>query len=282
MSTYCIGDLHGCYDEFIKLLDTIKFDDKKDTLLLTGDLLGRGPQPLETLNTVLELRDCIHAVLGNHDLNFLAICEGANKAKPRDNLEAVLNAPNLDDILRFYYSCPLLYLDNDNHIALSHAGIYPAWDILQAQKISKEVSKVLKDPLRRSVLLYNMYKDSPVNYQEQDQGLRRWRFAFNAFTRMRLCDKQLNLDYGHSSTTVDNAEKENLYPWFNFSPQPRYKKKNYKIVFGHWAALNAKCNKENIIALDTGCVWGGSLSCWCADNDRTYKVKSLGHLKPKG
>ena len=281
MSTYCIGDLHGCYDEFIKLLDLIKFDEKKDQLLLTGDLLGRGPKPIETLNTILELKNCVHAVLGNHDLNFLAICDGASKSKPRDNLEVVLKAPNLGEILDFYYACPLLYLDDDSHLALCHAGVYPAWDLGQAMKISKEVSKVLKDPLRRSILLHNMYKDNPVCYQEQDQGLKRWRFTFNAFTRMRLCDKHLNLDYGHSSTTVDNAAKENLFPWFDFCNEPRYKKKVYTLVFGHWAALNAKCSRQNMIALDTGCVWGGSLTCWCADNNKTCRVKSLGHLKPK-
>ena len=108
MSTYCIGDLHGCYDEFMQLLDLIDFDPKLDELLLTGDLIGRGPQPLETLNFVLKHQSCIKAVLGNHDLNFLAVCNQGSVAKARDNPDPVLHAANLGEILDFYYQLPLL------------------------------------------------------------------------------------------------------------------------------------------------------------------------------
>ena len=281
MATYCIGDLHGCYNEFMKMLDQIKFDDHKDELLLTGDLIGRGPHPLETLNQLMSMQHCVHAVLGNHDLNFLAVCAGIVKAKPKDNLDPVLNAPNLGEILKFYYALPFLYLDDTNKIALCHAGIFPSWELNVAEKMSKELSKVLRNPLRRDLLLRNMYKDFPVTFEDDNQGLARWRFSINVFTRMRLCDKNLNLDYGHSSTSVENAAKEGLYPWFNFGNPTRYKKKQYTLVFGHWAALNGKCTKSNIKALDTGCVWGDALSCWIVSSDKILRVKSEGHLAPK-
>lgn len=79
MSTYVFGDLHGCFDEFIKLLEKVNFNPKLDNLVLTGDLIGRGPKPLETLEYLLNLKktnpNSLHAVLGNHDLNFLAVAD---------------------------------------------------------------------------------------------------------------------------------------------------------------------------------------------------------------
>ena len=280
MSTYCIGDLHACYDEFMQLLDLINFEPKQDELLLTGDLIGRGPQPLLTLNFILSHQQCIHAVLGNHDLNFLAVCNQGSYAKPRDNLNELLRAENLEEILDYYYRLPLVYFRHSQQILLSHAGIYPQWTLRTAAKIAKEVEKVLRDPLRRGILLRNMYKDTPDHYKEEDEGLTRWRFALNAFTRMRLLDKNLHLDYEHNAATLETAVQQKLTPWFELWDTPVYKKKNYTLIFGHWAALNAQCQHKHIVALDTGCVWGGSLTCWCVESGKTVTVKSKGHLRP--
>ncbi len=135
--------------------------------------------------------------------------------------------------------------------------------------------------MRRDVLLRNMYQDEPTHYSEEDMGLPRWRFALNSFTRMRLVYQDLHLDYGHSSTTVEDAEQEALYPWFKYRSQPKLKGKPYTIVFGHWAALNAKCNVPYIKALDTGCVWGGTLTCWHVEKDKLTSVKAKEHQVPK-
>lgn len=280
MSTYCIGDLHGCYDEFMQLLEQINFDPKQDELLLTGDLIGRGPQPLLTLKFVLKHHKSIKAVLGNHDLNFLAVCNQGSTAKPRDNLDEVLQAENLEEILDFYYQLPLVYFKEKQQLVLTHAGIYPQWTLHTAKKMAKEVQKVLGDPLRRGILLRNMYKDTPTHYEEGVQGLPRWRFALNAFTRMRLLDSKLALDYEHTAATLQTAEQEKLIPWFEFWDTPVYEKKPYTMVFGHWAALNAQCQHKHIVALDTGCVWGGELTSWCVETGKTVSVKSKGHLKP--
>ncbi|MCR5537103.1 MAG: symmetrical bis(5'-nucleosyl)-tetraphosphatase [Succinivibrio sp.] len=282
MAIYCIGDLHGCYDEFMQLLELIDFDPKQDELLLTGDLIGRGPQPLLTLNFVLRYQKCIQAVLGNHDLNFLAVCNQGSQARERDHLQEVLDAENLEEILEYYYQLPLIYFCDKEHLVLSHAGIYPQWTLSTAKKIGKELHKVLTDPLRRGILLRNMYKDTPNHYNEDDQGLSRWRFALNAFTRMRLLDKNLVLDYEHSAATLQTAREEKLTPWYDFWDTPLYDKKPYTLIFGHWAALNGQCQHKHVIALDTGCVWGGSLTCYGVDTGKTYRVKSLGHLTPQG
>ena len=66
MSTYAIGDLQGCFDPFMRLLEKIQFDEKQDTLWLTGDLVNRGPQSLETLRFIKNLGSHAITILGNH------------------------------------------------------------------------------------------------------------------------------------------------------------------------------------------------------------------------
>lgn len=222
MSTYIFGDLHGCYDEFTALLKNISYNENEDELIFTGDLIGRGPKPCETLNLITALKSKhpgrIHSVLGNHDLNFLAVFYGYHKAKAKDNLDVLLNAPKLNDYIEFFKSTPFLYVDPEKKIAVAHAGIYPKWTIDEAQKHTNVISKVLKDPLHTKVLLANMYADHPDHFEEQmlSSDLNYWRFIVSAFTRMRLCSKELVLDYGHSDCTVIDAQKDNIYPWFNF------------------------------------------------------------------
>lgn len=280
MSTFCIGDLHGCYDEFMQLLDKISFDEHKDTLYLTGDLIGRGPRPLETINFVMKYRDCIHTVLGNHDLNFLAVLANERQARPKDNLEPLLNAANLNEIENFLLSRPLIKFCKEKNFAVCHAGIHPLWDLRTAKKLSKEISAVLANPLQRCLLLRNMYRDNPFILNDNYRGMVRWRYIVNVFTRMRLVSENLALDYGHSSSSLEEARAEKLYPWFDFIPPLQRHKKNYKLIFGHWAALNAKCQHENIVALDTGCVWGGKLTAWNALDNKRISVPSAGHLQP--
>ncbi len=280
MATYIIGDLHGCYDEFSKLLHKIDFKAGKDDLYITGDLIGRGPQPDKTLDTIINLKnkfpDKIQCVLGNHDLNFLAIAEGFHTARKKDNLDSLLSSPKLSQYLDFYYSTPLLYVNHIKKVAVSHAGVYPMWDLEEAQKHSEVFSDILATPLKRRLFLANMYADYPVCYsKELESGdLPYWRFIVNAFTRMRLCDKKMNLDYGHSDCSLKEAEKDKLYPWFKFGKPFLFRNTAYTLTFGHWAALNAQCNEKNIVALDTGCVWGNKLTCFCLDNGKKTTVKS--------
>lgn len=281
MACYCIGDVHGCYDEFMQLLDKMKFDERKDELYLTGDLIGRGPKPLETMKFILAHRDIIHPVLGNHDLNFLAVLEGERQARPKDNLGPMMQSDMIDEIRSYLLSLPLIEFCKEKQFAVCHAGIHPLWDLRTAKTLSKEVCRILRDPLRRPLLLRNMYRDYPAAFDENCEGMVRWRYAINVFTRMRLMTRDLNLDYGNSSTTVEDARKEGLFPWFEFVPAPKYKKKDYRLVFGHWAALNAKCPRQDIVALDTGCVWGGEMTGWNASSDKRVSVPSQGHLKPK-
>lgn len=279
MATYCIGDLHGCHDEFVKLLELIKFDEKNDELILTGDLIGRGPLPVETMEEVFKLGKSVKSVLGNHDLNFLAVHFGISKARPKDNLEVILKSKLREDIVEFFLNSPLLYIHDTKHLAVAHAGIYPQWTLKRARKESKEVAKVLKDPFRRRILLTNMYSEQPYLYDPELVGTARWRFALNSFTRMRLCYKSGVMDYQNSAINPDLVANEGLIPWFKLSAPLIYHGQNYTLAFGHWAALNARCNEQFIRALDTGCIWGDRLCAWRFDDDRFFYIKSVGYAK---
>ena len=133
------------------------------------------------------------------------------------------------------------------------------------------------DPLQRIVLLRNMYSEEPYTYSYANEGLRRWRFALNSFTRMRLCYHDCSLDFKNSAVNPESVAKDGLTPWFKLAQPMQYKKKQYTLVFGHWAALNGKCNELNIRALDTGCIWGDRLSAWRFEDDKFFSVKSVGY-----
>ncbi len=324
MATYCIGDIHGCCDEFLKMLDLIKFDDKSDELLLTGDLIGRGPYPVETMREIMSLGKCVKTVLGNHDINFLALHYGIVKARPKDNLEVMLNSPLRETIVNYFLKAPLLYIHKQKPLVMAHAGIYPLWSIktakkeakavekvfanpLQrivppllyihkqkplvmahagiyplwsiktAKKEAKAVEKVFANPLQRIVLLRNMYNEAPLTYSAANDGLLRWRFAINTFTRMRLCYFDGSMDYKNNAVSPEEVAKDGLAPWFSLSAPLLFKKKQYKLVFGHWAALNGNCHEPHIRALDTGCVWGDRLCAWRYEDDTFFYVKSTGY-----
>lgn len=285
MSTYCIGDIHGCYNEFMQMLDCIKFDTSEDKLILTGDLIGRGPKPLETMQEIIKLAKTnnVVSVLGNHDLNFLAVTHGIVKPREKDNLDPLLNSSYLNEILDFYLSCSLLYKNKDQNFVVTHAGIYPFWTIKQAFLMAETMDEVFKDPYKLNLFLQNMYGTSPNRYTENLSGVELWRFIVNAFTRMRLVYQDGTLDYENSSVSPNQLEGIELVPWYNlgYSTDFSTKKHNYKIVFGHWAALNGECYAPNIIALDTGCVWGNKLSSWCVEKNKIISVKSTGYTKPK-
>ena len=285
MATYVFGDLHGCFDEFKLLLARIGFNAGIDELLLTGDLIGRGPKPVETLSYLVDLKNkCpekVHAVLGNHDLNFFAVILGLRKTKPRDNLDVVLKSPRLNEYLDFYHHTPLLYVDNTKKLALAHAGIYPMWTIDEAEVHAKVISSILSNPIKEKLFLSNMYADHPSMYEEElkHHDLNYHRFVVNSFTRMRLCNKDMVLDYGHSDCSVKEASEDKIYPWFEFGKPNYYQDTKYTLFFGHWAALNAKCDKDGIIALDTGCVWGNELTCYCVETKKKYAQKALGKVE---
>ncbi|MEQ4530723.1 MAG: bis(5'-nucleosyl)-tetraphosphatase (symmetrical) ApaH [Mixta sp.] len=254
MSTYLIGDVHGCYDELHSLLQQVAFDPEKDTLWLTGDLVARGPGSLEVLRYVRSLGNAVRIVLGNHDLHLLAVYAGISRNKPKDRITPLLEAPDADELINWLRRQPLLQVDEENKLVMAHAGITPQWDIETAKMCAREVESVLSSD-SYPLFLNAMYGDMPNNWSPELTGLARLRFSTNALTRMRFCFPNGQLDM-ICKEAPDSAPPP-LKPWFAIeNPVAR----DYTIIFGHWASLEGKGTPDGIIGLDTGCCWGGSLT----------------------
>ncbi|MDO6681937.1 MULTISPECIES: symmetrical bis(5'-nucleosyl)-tetraphosphatase [unclassified Oceanobacter] len=263
MTTYAIGDIQGCYEPLQRLLDRIEFDPQHDQLWLAGDLVNRGPQSLEVLRWAKSLGDRVVAVLGNHDLHLLARYYGNNHKSKKDTLDAVLTAPDRDELMYWLRHRPLVHLSADKQWCMSHAGIPPFWSAAHAKTLASEVEQILQGD-QYSQLLNSLYGNKPDQWDEHLTGTNRWRAIVNYLTRMRFIDAHNRLDFS-AKEGLDSAPA-GFMPWFEAS------KTQTRLVFGHWAALNGEVNHTRIDALDTGCVWGGSLTAMRLDNRQRYAV----------
>lgn len=251
MSTYAIGDVQGCYDELRRLLDSVSFDPAIDTLWFVGDLVNRGPKSLETLRYASSLGDRAVTVLGNHDLNLLAVAEGLRKAHRGDTVDRLLEAPDRDELLYWLRTRKMMHAASG--YAMVHAGLLPQWSIARALALAAEVEAVLRGP-EYVELLQHMYGNAPTRWDDRLMGDDRLRVIVNAMTRLRLCDAEGHMEFSHKDAPVDVPA--GYMPWFDV---PGRASAGTPIICGHWAALGLAL-RDDLLSIDTGCVWGRELS----------------------
>lgn len=255
MATYAVGDIQGCYAPLRRLLDKAAFDPARDRLWSVGDLVNRGPQSLETLRFLKSLGAAFTGVLGNHDLHFLASASGAHTSGKVQTLLPLLDAPDCVELFEWVRQLPLAYRDSlDTHAGrrkflLVHAGIAPGWKFSQVRARAAEVEAALQGPAFLDYLRM-MYGDLPDTWNDTLTGMERLRVITNILTRIRFCTAAGKLDL--KVKAGPSAAPEGYRPWFEFQQQKAHR----VILFGHWATLNGKIARTNIIGLDTGCVWG--------------------------
>ncbi|MFC3530899.1 symmetrical bis(5'-nucleosyl)-tetraphosphatase [Vogesella facilis] len=251
MATYAIGDLQGCFTPFMALLRQIEFNPGRDTLWLTGDLVNRGPESLQTLRWVFEHQDCVQTVLGNHDLHLLAVAEGYGKVHADDTIQAVLDAGDAKVLLEWLRCQPLMIYEQG--FAMVHAGLLPEWSIKKALRLAEEVEHELAGPQHRSFFA-KLYGNKPLRWQDDLKGMDRLRMIVNVMTRMRFISRDGELDLAYKGE-LDGAPAH-LIPWFEADNR---RSVDTPIVCGHWSALGLLLT-EDVLAIDSGCLWGGSLS----------------------
>ncbi len=263
MSTYAIGDIQGCYDDLQRLLELINFN-SDDILWFAGDLVNRGQKSLEVLRFVKSLQEHAVVVMGNHDLHLLAIAYGDSKLKRKDTLASILAAPDCEELLQWLRNRPFMHYDSDLELVLVHAGLPPCWNLAQAIQYANEVETAVQGEQYQQFFI-NMYGDKPNRWSEKLQGWDRLRFISNCFTRLRYCDAngKLDLKKKDSPTFASNIGQQ---PWFIW-PNNR----NAQIIFGHWAALGYYAN-HNVYAIDSGCVWGGSLTALRIEDKKIFSL----------
>jgi len=272
VATYAIGDVQGCYDELLRLLDTLRFDPGSDQLWFAGDLVNRGPKSLDTLRFIKNLGDKAVAVLGNHDMHLLAASCTQKIAEKKDALSQVLEAPDRDELIDWLRFRPLFH--HDQGFCLLHAGLPPQWDFKKTTKMARLVEQTLRSP-DYPVFLKQMYGNKPNQWSSNLKGTARLRFIVNCFTRMRYCDAAGKLDFANSGPI--GSQPKGLMPWFEV---PNRKSADMRIICGHWSTLGYY-EGFNCYAIDTGCLWGGKLTAIkLGDTVERYGIDCPGARKP--
>ncbi len=274
MATYIVGDIHGCFDELMLLMQKVNFDPKQDALYCTGDLVARGKNSLEVLRWLKAQGDAVKTVLGNHDLHLFSIYLNNHQAKPTDNLYEIFKAPDCEELLTWLRHQSLCISHPD--FLLCHAGISPEWSEQEATQAALSVEKTLQSD-HWQTLITQMYGDTPTSWKQANTIEEQHRYAINSLTRMRFCysDGSLNLTEKRSLDTIKHTPNANMDAWFNLIEEHQL---NKTVIFGHWAALEGY-EDDKVIGLDTGCVWGGSLTALRWDDKRYFSQPALSNAR---
>lgn len=288
MSTYVIGDIHGCFDELCKLLKFIKYSQQKDTLLFTGDIINGGPKSIDTLAFIKSLGNKTICILGNHDLALLSMYKNPDLnltkindltknnqeiIEKRNQFHNILQHPDAKLLLEWLIHRPLLHFMPEFNVLLIHAGLYPFWSLEEVISLAAQAENILQSK-DGGEFFKNMYGNMPDKWDDSLTGWDRIRFIINSITRMRFCNEEGRLELktkGPISTTPKGYK-----PWFEI---PNAKANDIKIIFGHWSALVGKTNCKNAISLDTGCIWGGSLSAMRLEDNKLFQVSCPTYCK---
>lgn len=262
MAVYAIGDIQGCFDPLRSLLERIDFQPQRDRLWFTGDLVNRGPQSLEVLRFIHSLGERARVVLGNHDLHLLAVWAGPGEIKRDDNLRPVLAAHDSDELMQWLRQQPLLYEERGLPYVLVHAGVSPAWTLDEARLHARELEAALRGP-DLSNFFRHIYGNRPAIWHNGLGGWERLRYITNAFTRMRYCDAEGQLLFDYKGAP-ENAPP-GYYPWFT-TPNRRVQSQEVTVICGHWSTLGLR-RETGLLAIDTGCLWGGQLTAARLDGE---------------
>jgi bis(5'-nucleosyl)-tetraphosphatase (symmetrical) len=273
MATYAIGDIQGCYDSLQNLLAACDFDPARDRLWLVGDLVNRGPKSLETLRLIRSFGDAALTVLGNHDLYLLMVAEGGAKFRGKDDtIQMVLDAPDAGELLAWLRRQPLCHTEGE--FCLVHAGLLPQWTAACARELAREVEDMLQGPRFHEFIL-NLWGSEPASWSDDLTGWPRLRVIVNAMTRMRFCTRQGAMEF-KTKGKLANAPK-GYVPWFDL---PDRQSAESVLVTGHWSALGLKIT-PNLLALDSGCLWGGHLTAVRLQDRQVFQVDcSPGEAQP--
>jgi bis(5'-nucleosyl)-tetraphosphatase (symmetrical) len=263
LATYAVGDIQGCGIEFRQLLEQIDFNPATDKLWLVGDLVNRGPDSLGVLRLVKSLGDRAITVLGNHDLHLLAVAEGVAELHRSDTLNEILEAPDREELLGWLKMQRLLYVEDD--WVLVHAGLLPQWSVAQAQVLAHEVECALRGKHAHDFLKH-MYGNRPDSWENELTGYKRLRVITNALTRMRICSAEGAMEFKFKGEVKDIPS--GYLPWFEVAGRASA---TSTVLCGHWSALGLKVSPK-VIALDSGCLWGGALTAIRLEDRKLFQV----------
>ena len=275
MANYFVGDIQGCFEELTLLLKKVDFNPSKDCLWAVGDLVARGPGSLETLRFFKSLSGSAKIVLGNHDLHLMAIQGKLKRANPKDHLGALLAANDIENIIDWLRLQPLYQELPEKNIIMTHAGVPPEWDLTTLRQQANLVSHALQSKDYLQDLISQMYGNDIDQFSFALSPLEKQIYCINALTRMRYLTLDGRLNFNCKSPLQD-CNHADLQPWFS---QTSKLPDNYRVVFGHWAAIMGQTHVANRLALDTGCCWGEYMTLWHLESDQKILQPKLKDVK---
>ncbi|MDT8991119.1 symmetrical bis(5'-nucleosyl)-tetraphosphatase [Curvibacter sp. APW13] len=255
MALYLIGDIQGCDDALAQLLHHVDFSPSRDTLYVLGDLVNRGPDSVAVVRRLMAYGSSAHCLLGNHDLHLLAVAHGCRPPKRKDTLTPLLEDPGRDAMVHWLRHQGLAHREviGTRTVLMVHAGVLPQWSANQAVSLAREVEAVLQSNAARDFFA-TMYGDAPSRWHDDLKGHDRIRVIVNALTRLRFCDAQGTMEFSAKGPAA--SAPDGCMPWFDV---PGRQTARDIVAFGHWSTLGW-LGREDVYALDQGCVWGGQLA----------------------
>jgi len=267
MAVWAIGDIQGCYKSFRELLKKINFNPKRDKLWVAGDLVNRGEGSLETLEYLYSIRKSVEIILGNHDITLIAAYYGIKKSNP--SIDPILQSREAKKLINWLRGQKFLHVDYKLGYCMAHAGISPEFDLGMALKYSKRIEEKLQSN-DVEVWLKEMFKHGMDRFNRKSSCIDIDRYIVSAFTRMRFCYGDHQLDFDQKGAPTDDLRKKGLKPWFKCQDR---KDIDLRIIFGHWSTLGLYEDKH-VLSLDTGCLWGGKLTAARIDSNKV-KIVSI-------
>lgn len=267
MAVYAIGDIHGCMKALSELLEAISWQPGTDALWFVGDLVNGGPDSLAVLRWMVAHKEHVTVVLGNHDLHMLAVADGVKQARKSDTFQDIFDAPDKEDLLDWLRRRPMMHRQG-NHVMV-HAGLLPPWTMEEAQGLARDIESVLRGPQKGRVAFFDaMYGNEPRRWRGDLMGADRLRLGINAMTRMRIVGEvDLALEFDFKGELGDVPE--GYVAWFDAA---RPAQQGLTVLCGHWSALGLVM-REDLIALDTGCVWGRHLTAVRIEDRQIFQVQ---------
>ena len=262
MTTYAIGDVQGCSTQLNQLLDRIKFNPSVDRLWFVGDLVNRGSNSLRVLRYIKQLGPAAQIVLGNHDLFLLAVAEGIVPLRRKDTIQDVLAAEDRAELTDWLRRQPLHY--REQSFFMVHAGLLPQWTIDEAVNLAREVEAVLSGPNYRTVL-EALFRGLSHRWDPDLIGDERLASIARVLTKLRTCTPAGDLS-GFSGPP--EQAPAGYLPWFRI---PNRKNADATVICGHWAALGVRI-ENNLLAIDSGCVWGRQLTAVRLEDRTVFQV----------
>jgi bis(5'-nucleosyl)-tetraphosphatase (symmetrical) len=260
MAVWAIGDIQGCYNSLRALLEKIDFDVTQDKLWIAGDLVNRGEGSLETLEYLYSIKENVQIVLGNHDITLIAAYYGIKKSNP--TIDPILESPEAKKLIDWLRKQKFLHVDYELGFCMAHAGISPEFDLGMAMMYAKNVEEKLQSE-HASTWLEQMFTQGERRFNRDASLIDMDRYIVSAFTRMRYCYGDHRLDFDQKGAPTDELREKGLKPWFECQDR---KDIDLRIIFGHWSTLGFY-EDEHVLALDTGCLWGGKLTAARIDSD---------------